>query len=577
MSHTPAEVAAAIINTLKTTAPGLSCELGTPERKIIDACSEAISEAYIDQYIVGSLLDIETKSGLELEQFVGIFGYGRLMGRQATGVVRVELTTVSPKDIDIPKGTQFYTKTGISGTATPLYFPSTQDVVLVSGTYSCDVPVECQDTGTKGNIPPDSITYLGTIIGASSVSNLTAMTGGVDVETDEELRQRFKDTLLRNVAGTADWYKAICLQNKKVNKVQVYGPTTTYRTQISAPATSDTLSVTDDVKYVWPKMESVFINLGKETETFYRAYDDYIMGSGPGAPGFQRVGTGQIQTGDIIDVEFQYTTSCSRNDPNSGITNKVDIFIDGVDPYTVTEKTVVSADTLGVNAGNFERVGSAGVPSSTNRFMRLGSVPVVSFPSTITVGPMVYTMGTHYYLLKDTTLTAGSKYETSGIEWEPDGPTDGTELTLNYIYNRAPELLTAVINSGKQITTDVMVHQADYQYLVPCLTVEYDRSYDIATVNSAINNRLQNYFQTMGFGSWVLMSNMCLAVQQVFGVANVYLTPYAESDHTHYGVMVYDNSDDPLPSGAPEAADFKLKDSVLPKFLRTVITRRATR
>ena len=107
MSHSPAEVAAAIINTLKTTAPGLSCELGTPERKIIDACSEAISEAYIDQYIVGSLLDIETKSGLELEQFVGIFGYGRLQGRQATGVVRVELTTVSPKDIDIPRGTQF--------------------------------------------------------------------------------------------------------------------------------------------------------------------------------------------------------------------------------------------------------------------------------------------------------------------------------------------------------------------------------------------------------------------------------------------------------------------------------------
>lgn len=209
--------------------------------------------------------------------------------------------------------------------------------------------------------------------------------------------------------------------------------------------------------------------------------------------------------------------------------------------------------------------------------MRLGSVPIVTFPSTITVGPMVYTQGTHYYLLKDTTLTAGSKYETSGIEWEDDGPVNGTELTLNYIYNRAPELLTAIINSGKQITTDVMIHQADYQYLVPCLTVEYDRSYDIATVNSAINTRLQNYFQTMGFGSWVLMSNMCLAVQQVFGVVNVYLTPYAESDHTHYGVMIYNNSDDPLPTGAPEAVDFKLKDSVLPKFLRSVITRRATR
>jgi uncharacterized phage protein gp47/JayE len=595
MSHTPDEISQAILATLATTAPGLSCELGTPERKIIDAAAEAISEAYVDQYIVGSLLDIDTKSGLELEQFVGIFGFGRLQGRQATGVVRVELTTVSQQDFNIQQGTQFYTQPGVSGNATPLYYAATQNVVLVAGTYSCDVPVQCTIVGVAGNVPPDSITYLGSVIGASSCTNLTAMTGGVDIETDDELRQRFKDTLLRNISGTSDWYINLCLQNTNVNRATVYGPITTYRTQIEAPSTTLTLDQyldTTDVKYVWPQMESVFINLGTANEVFYTAGDDYTLSSGI-SPVFYRVGTGQINTGDILDLEFEYTTNCSRNDPENSITNKVDVFVDGVDPFTIQEKTVVSDTTLSSEStdplyvGNFERVGSPGEPSATNRFMRLGSVPIVSFPSTITVGTTVYTLGTHYYQLQDTTLMAGSKFETSGIEWESFGAPDGTELTLQYVYNRVPELLTAVINTSKQICTDVMIHQANYQYIQPCLSIEYDRSYDPSQVNASINTQLQQYFQQQGFGAWILISNMCLAVQQVLGVVNVYLTPQEDpisgTANANYGVQVFNNSADStttppsFAAGSPYTDDFKLPDNVLPQFLQAITLRRATR
>lgn len=47
MSVTPDQISQSIMSTLKTTIPGLSCELGTPERKIIDAVSQAISTAYV--------------------------------------------------------------------------------------------------------------------------------------------------------------------------------------------------------------------------------------------------------------------------------------------------------------------------------------------------------------------------------------------------------------------------------------------------------------------------------------------------------------------------------------------------
>ena len=143
MTKTPDVISREMLGKLAVTAPGFSFELGTPERKMLDAVAESISEAYVDQYLVGSLLDIEAKSGIELEQFVGIFGFGRLQGRKATGVVRIEMTNANTQDIAINIGTQFFTRQGLPGTANPLYFAATQAGVVPAGTFVADVPVEC--------------------------------------------------------------------------------------------------------------------------------------------------------------------------------------------------------------------------------------------------------------------------------------------------------------------------------------------------------------------------------------------------------------------------------------------------
>ena len=85
MTKTPDIVSQEMRGKLAITAPGFSMELGTPERKIIDAVAESISECYIDQYLVGSLWDLEGKAGLELEAWVAIFGFGRLQGARPPG------------------------------------------------------------------------------------------------------------------------------------------------------------------------------------------------------------------------------------------------------------------------------------------------------------------------------------------------------------------------------------------------------------------------------------------------------------------------------------------------------------
>lgn len=612
MSRTPDTVSADIRAKLKMTLPQLSMEIGTPERKIVDAVSEAISEAYIEQYINGSLLDINSKAGLELEQFVGIFGFGRLQGRQATGTVVLNLTTAATQVLQVPLGTQFYASDA-GGSGKPLYFASTERVVIPIGATSASVPVQCTITGTIGNVPAQAIDSMTATVGAASGTNQVPLTGGTDVETDEQLRTRFKATLLRNIAGTEDFYLALCLQSKYTTRAKVFGPVTTYRTQMVVPASGATANVTPavyDIAYTWPESSSVYQNIGTANERFFQEGIDYEFSKGAGIPTLKVLAGGALaatgMAGQIIDVEFEYTTKSSRNNPNYNsasnpypTTNAIDIFVDGVDPYSITEANYTSnikfdnAPESPYYYANFERGEAPGVspgdrPSINNYFMRLGSGPVVDFPAEINIGAANYKIGVHYWLVRGTTKTRGSQREVFGIEWVPPGaPGNGpvqsppTQMMLNYSYNRLPEVLDAVATKAKQICTNVLIHEAQRRFLKVVLAVEYNRGYDPAAVNSAITLQLRQFFGGLGFGAWVQKSDIELVVHQVLGVDNVRIATSADAATTStpgdFGVMTYawgtNGGSGYLLS---QLGDFKLGDAELPVFLSAKVYRKPT-
>ena len=135
--------------------------------------------------------------------------------------------------------------------------------------------------------------------------------------------------------------------------------------------------------------------------------------------------------------------------------------------------------------------------------------------------------------------------------------------------------LNAVVKASKQITTDVLVHQAEYSHLRIHLSIEYDRGYVVSQVNNAIQERLRQYFSGLPYGAWIELSDLNLAVHQVLGVDNVYLTPQSEHN-TNYGIKVYGNSADIVPA-VIQTADFKLADNSLPNFLEAVVLRKANR
>jgi hypothetical protein len=161
----------------------------------------------------------------------------------------------------------------------------------------------------------------------------------------------------------------------------------------------------------------------------------------------------------------------------------------------------------------------------------------------------------------------------------PTGPSIGTNITLTYSYNRVPELLQAVIKTSKQVTTDVMVHQAGYRHLKVYLSIEYDRGFVVQQVNNAINERLKSYFAGMAYGSWIEMSDITQAVHQVLGVDNVKITKSTDPGvvSTNYGVKVFADSADIIPVQTYDNEDFKLHDDQLPLFLSAGIRRMANR
>lgn len=206
MPTTP-EIASNIVNALYASDPEIDASIGTPIRKVIDAVSEQISLLGLDGYLTSYQYDIDSKSGGDLDDFVRNFGMERYKGQFATGTLtfsRTGTTTV----VSIPVGTQVS-----SQTVPPLTAQTTISAVMSVGQASVDVPAQMITTGPDGNLSTATLTALVTTLdGVSSVTNNISFTGGTNDETDDQLRERFKTTVFRNLAGTDAMYRAIALQ-----------------------------------------------------------------------------------------------------------------------------------------------------------------------------------------------------------------------------------------------------------------------------------------------------------------------------------------------------------------------------
>lgn len=175
MTRTPAEVSADIIDTLHVIDPGLSAAIGTPERKIIDAVASVVSASYIQSQIAASIWDVDTKTGVELDEICGLFGFGRREGVRATGTLSIRLNSAATGDYVIAAGTQF--STVASSTRASVTYQALSPVVIISGSQYAEVQIECSEVGVVGNTPAQTVTQASGFSQVATVYNNAPISG----------------------------------------------------------------------------------------------------------------------------------------------------------------------------------------------------------------------------------------------------------------------------------------------------------------------------------------------------------------------------------------------------------------
>lgn len=127
----------------------------------------------------------------------------RREAERAAGTVRFFAADDRVGACAIPAGT-------VCMTAGGLRFVTLEDGMAGTGESFVDIPVEAVEAGAQGNVAADTVIYLAVPpTGVTACTNPEAMTGGLDREDDEGLRQRVLATYRRlaNGANSAFYYQ----------------------------------------------------------------------------------------------------------------------------------------------------------------------------------------------------------------------------------------------------------------------------------------------------------------------------------------------------------------------------------
>jgi uncharacterized phage protein gp47/JayE len=576
-----AEVVAQVRAALSVSDPELDTSVGTPARKIIDAVSEQVAQAYVDDHLLNYQYDVDAKSGSDLDSMVELFGISRLTPKRAVGVVTFSQPSGTNTVANIPLGTQVTNIVGSGQVVFSTIVPAQIDALATS----IDVPVMAVVGGTAGNLPAHSLTLRATPVPGVTVTNNASTSGGTDAETDDQLRARFKATVFRSLAGTVPMYQGIALENPSVTQVNVIGATKEWREQVQVVAGVASSQI-QNAQYIYSASPVVGFDLDNGQILTPGVHYTFDVTTFPTKPRIVVLDSIVVPNGSLLDVSYDYVPTASRNNPgaNPPITNKVDLYIDGVLPQGASETLVLRHansfnSTLGSKwyAPNYVRDNGQPVTIG-NYFIPLAFVPILTLPSTLTINGVIYTKdatsGNSFHLAYDNTANGNSFKSLAGLEFvAANAPNDNTIFSIGYTYNRVPSDVQTAIQDWRILGSDVWVHQAQFMRLRFNLAIMYTPHATQANVDAAISAALAQLIDNTGFDSVVQVSDVVQTVHNVSGVDNVRLMSVAD-DSTNYAVQLMDINGQVISTYQTNgrAIDIEFGDAQLPVFdsIRTV-------
>lgn len=141
-------------------------------------------------------------------EFLDNHAKDRRLIRKASSAAFGQLTITGDVNTVIPAGSLFSTA-AVNGQPSVDY--ETLEAAKIPDTGTVTVDVQCTKTGIIGNTPANTVVLLSSnLFGISAITNLEAITGGTEEETDESLIQRITDydrSMGDNYVGSAADYK----------------------------------------------------------------------------------------------------------------------------------------------------------------------------------------------------------------------------------------------------------------------------------------------------------------------------------------------------------------------------------
>lgn len=537
MATSQADIASQMKSALAASMPELDTSIGTPAGKIIDAVAGSISDAYLENQLLTYTYDIDAKTEADLDSFTQLFGIARLPAKRATGTVTFTRGSENTDSIVfIPINFQI-----TSATETGIIFQTVTGATMNIGVLSVTVPIQAVDAGPGGNIGPNLITNMSSPIqGVATVTNTSATSGGLDQETDSQLRARWKATVFRNMAGTEDMFLGIALNDPECFAANVVTATKQVREQIQIAAGAATSTV-NDAKYVFGT--PVFLGQDIDNGDVYVNGHDYTF-TATTPPTITVNSSTAIPDGTIADLEFQYTSLASRSDPANGILNRIDVWCGGVRAIAAQQSMVFRNTQTFTTSGSMDRANfirpDGTLPTSGNVFIPLAYGPIVTVSPTVTVASTTYGLATvanpmgtvtggvtyAYQIVHENNANGWTPQSRFGLEWNAANlPANNSVFTLGvdgaYTYNEVPTSIQKDIDSWRLAGTDARAHQATVASLRFSFAIMYDRVSYPPQVNQSINAELSDWLNALGLNANVQVSDVLQVVHNVPGVDNV--------------------------------------------------------
>jgi uncharacterized phage protein gp47/JayE len=253
----------------------------------------------------------------------------------------------------------------------------------------------------------------------------------------------------------------------------------------------------------------------------------------------------------IYDLQYDYLPSTSRNDPAKGVTNRIDVYVNGDRPIEVTQDAQwTDGFPFDRNAGSgfeitqFQRLDGSN-PEPGNYFIPFAYSPIINaaLSGTIIVGGYTYNENTDFWTVNDITPFGLGPLSRAGVEWRSSAngassvPTNGQAMNLDYSFNQIPQSVQTGIQNWRLVGTDVQVHQAKILnlnfYLGLILT---SASYSQPTILAQIQTAISNYLSSLTFNSVVQVSEVLALVQGLPGVVAVRFLNSGDDTSTTYPV-----------------------------------------